>query len=242
MFFNLKSSTGSMARDGISSVFVVDTHATRPTVPPRLGKEKKQSGAAQSLLFLLVTLALCGMIIEACLIYRLYQSTYAPSASSLKQTGENSVSPTKNPMDGILPSKPVAHLTDGQDVHHDTHIMSWSMIAEPLLYEMEYKNKQLIIQKEGYYFIYSKVYFSEGGTFYHSVAMQTEKYAGGSITLLQSREYSLKKDKGPHSYSNSYLAGVFHLSENDAIYVNISNTKQIVRHKSYENVFGAYMI
>lgn len=118
------------------------------------------------------------------------------------------------------------------------------MNAEPLLFEMGYDQKkhQLIIQKEGYYYIYSKVYFSESGSFYHSVEMQTEKYAGTGIRLLQSRQYSSRKEKGPNSFSNSFLGGVFHLYKNDAIYVNISNTKQIIRHKAYENVFGAFMI
>lgn len=64
-----------MAERGRSSAFVVDTHMTRPPVPPRLNKGGQRSlSAAQTLLFLLVALALCGMIIEACFIYRLYQT------------------------------------------------------------------------------------------------------------------------------------------------------------------------
>ncbi|MED6255408.1 hypothetical protein ATANTOWER_009252 [Ataeniobius toweri] len=242
MFFNFQRSTEGMARDSIPSVFVVDAHSTRPTVPPRPSKKKDKSGAVQTLLFLLVSLALGGMIIEACFIYRLYRLEYSPSGFFSKHTDDNFISPTEFPFDGIPPSKPVAHLTDGQDVHHDKHIMSWSKNADPLLYGMEYKDKKLIILKEGYYYIYSKVYFSENGSFSHSVEMQTEKYAGGSIPLLQSRKYTSKKENGPKRYSNSYLGGVFHLSKNDAIYVNISSTKQIIRHKSYENIFGAYMI
>lgn len=231
-----------MARDGMPSVFVVDTHETRPPVPPRLGKEKKQSATAQSLLFFLVILALFGMIIEAVFIYHLYQSKYPPSASFSKLSDDTH--PTDSSADEMLPSKPVAHLTDGQDAHSDTHVMAWSMIAEPVIYEMVYdKNKhQLIIQKEGFYYIYSKVYFSESSVFYHSVEMQTEKYPGKSIRLLQSRQYSPRKEKGPNSFSNSFLGGVFHLYKNDAIYVKISDTTQIIRHKAYENVFGAFML
>ncbi|XP_054891077.1 tumor necrosis factor ligand superfamily member 14 [Poeciliopsis prolifica] len=243
MFFNFKSGVGHRA-PSVPSVFVVDTHATRPAVPPRLGKQKKQSGVAQTLLFILVTLALFGVFFEAVLIYRLYQSEYAPSGFISKQISGSP--PPDTDTDGrLLPSKPVAHLTDGQDVKHDTHdthVLAWSEIAEPLLYEMTYKDSHLIIQKEGYYYIYSKVYFSKGGAFYHSVMMQTKMYAGKGISLLEAREYSSKKDKEAMSFSNSFLAGVFYLSQNDAIYVNVSNTKQIIRHKSYENVFGAYMI
>ncbi|XP_014857779.1 PREDICTED: tumor necrosis factor ligand superfamily member 14-like [Poecilia mexicana] len=242
MFFNFKSGVGRMAHDGVPSPFVVDTHATRPAVPPRLGKQKKHGGAAQTLLFILVALALLGVFFEAVFIYRLYQSEYAPSGSTSMQIN-GSPPPDTTDLEGrLLPSKPLAHLTDGQDVRHGTHVMAWSEIAEPLLYEMKYEDKKLVIQKEGYYYIYSKVYFSLGGAFYHSVEMQTKKYAGKGIRLLQAREYSSKKDNGAQSYSNSFLAGVFYLSQNDAVYVHVSNTTQIMRHKSYENVFGAFMI
>lgn len=54
------------------SVCVVDTHATRPPVPPRLNQVRRKSGVAQILLYMLVCVALCGMAIEACFIYRLY--------------------------------------------------------------------------------------------------------------------------------------------------------------------------
>ncbi|XP_043955877.1 tumor necrosis factor ligand superfamily member 14 [Gambusia affinis] len=242
MFFNFKSGGGRMAHNGVPSVFVVDTHATRPAVPPRLGKQRKQSGAMQTLLFILVTLALLGVFFEAFFIYRLYHAEYAPSGFTSMQINGSPPPDMTDPDGRLHPSKPVAHLTDGQDVHHGPHVMAWSVIAEPLLYEMKYENKHLIIQKEGYYYIYSKVYFSQGGAFYHSVEMQTKMYAGKGIPLLQAREYSSKKDKESKSYSNSFLAGVFYLSQNDAIYVNVSSTTQIARHRSYENVFGAYMI
>ncbi len=62
-----------MAEGGCPSVYVVDSYATRPTVPPRLSKGQQRGGVAQTLLFLLVSVALCGMAIEACLIYSLYQ-------------------------------------------------------------------------------------------------------------------------------------------------------------------------
>lgn len=180
------------------------------------------------------------------------------------QTGDEASAP-KPPGEDVLPSKPVAHLTgktripvvsvtivailipnivvcfpDGTDVVHDEHIMAWSMVAEPLLYEMKYSNKELIIQKEAYYYVYSKVfYFLDSGRFTHEINVKTERYAGGYITLLQSRNNSPKPGR---IQSNSYLGGVFHLYKNDAIYVYVSNTTRIARHKSFENVFGAYMI
>lgn len=114
------------------------------------------------------------------------------------------------------------------------------MDAQPLLFGMVYRDRKLVIQRQGYYYVYSKVFFSDVKVFYHVVAMETEKYSGGNITLLQSRKYSPESNK--MTRSNSYLGGVFHLYKNDAIFVSVSDTKQIDRHKPCENVFGAYMI
>ena len=56
-------------------MFMVDTHATtRPPLPPRLSRGRQRAGPAQTLLIMLVSLALCGMAIEACFIYRLYHT------------------------------------------------------------------------------------------------------------------------------------------------------------------------
>ncbi|XP_030591107.1 tumor necrosis factor ligand superfamily member 14 [Archocentrus centrarchus] len=228
-----------MEKVNYPSVCVVDTHATRPPVPPRLNQMQRKSGVAQILLFMLVSLALCGMVIEACFIYGLYHPVGHPttSASSSKQSSDDSVAaPAKH---GIPPSKPVAHLTDGQDVAHEKHKMAWSMNADPLLYEMTYEDKKLIIQKEGYYYVYSKVFFSDNDIFRHHINWHTNKY-DGNITLLQSRKFSLHSNKKQES--NSYLGGVFHFYEGDGISVQVSDTSKIVRHKPFENIFGAYMI
>ncbi|XP_060946506.1 tumor necrosis factor ligand superfamily member 14 [Limanda limanda] len=224
------------------NVYVVDSRANRPPVLPRLGQRPRRAGAAQTLLFLLVSVALCGMTIEACFIYRLYFLEPAASASSSRITGGDDVtSTTKRPSYDVLPSKPVAHLTGGNDVVHGQQILAWSMIAEPILHEMGYSDsdRSLIIQKEGYYYVYSKVFFLEKGTFYHSVEMNTGMYPGKSMILQRSRKYSSRKSKGR---SNSYLGGVFHLYKDDALFVKVSNTSKIQQHKSFENYFGAYMI
>lgn len=78
--FSVTESTVGMAEGGYPSVYVVDTHATRPSVPPRLSQGQQRAGVGQTLLFLLVSVALCGMAIEACFIYRLYK----PQSVSIK--------------------------------------------------------------------------------------------------------------------------------------------------------------
>lgn len=226
-----------MAEGGYPSVYVVDSYSTRPAVPPRLSRGQQRSRVAQTLLFLLVSLALVGMTIEACLIYRLYQPKSGSSASYSKHTGGNDVS-SLDQSHRVRPSKPVAHLTDGQDVTHGNQTMAWSTIADPLLYKMTYRDGYLFIQKEGYYYVYSKVSFFDRKMFHHSIERKTPRYNGKSIPLLQSRKYS----KASTYMQNSYLGGVFLLRKDDAIFVKVSNTSCILRNRSYENIFGAYMI
>lgn len=229
-----------MAEGGSPTVYVVDSQARRPVLPPRVNQGRRYGGAAQTLLFLLVSLALCGMVIEACFIYRLYQSESATSEQVAKFiSDQNPTSPPPWLIHDVLPSKPVAHLTGGHGVVHGKQIMAWSTTPEPLLHEVVYKNRSLIIQKEGYYYVYSKVFFKDSTKFHHYVNLLTEKYAGGIITLLQARKYSKESEV---AQSNSYLGGVFHLYQNDAIRVNVSSTANIIQFKPYENVFGLFMI
>lgn len=214
-------------------VYVVDTQASRPPIPPRPGRRSKCGGGTQTLLILLVSLSLCGLFIEACFIYSLHQSVSASSPISSKQTGDERV---KIPRTDIHPSKPVAHMTGGPNVNHDRFIMAWSAIDPPILYRIAYSDRRLIIEKAGYYYVYSKVYFTDSA-FHHSINRTTHRY--GDITLLQSRKYSSPSDK---SESNSFLGGVFQFDKNDAVYVTVSDTKKIGRHSPQENVFGLYMI
>ncbi|XP_042248312.1 tumor necrosis factor ligand superfamily member 14-like [Thunnus maccoyii] len=214
-----------MAKGGYTSLYVMDNHATHPPVPPRLSQGRQHASVGQTLLFILMSVALCGMTIEACLIYHLYQTESVTLASSSK-----------------IITVSLSFFPDGQDVVHAKDIMAWSTDADPLLYEMDYKDRSLVIQKEGYYYVYSKVSFSDNDVFHHLVDLRTEKFTGKSINLLKSRKYSNLSKHSSYKQSNSYLGGVFHLSKGDAIFVKVSNTSKIVQQKPSDNVFGAYMI
>lgn len=114
------------------------------------------------------------------------------------------------------------------------------MDSDPLLYKMDYNDGRLLILKEGFYYVYSKVSFSDNGIFHHSVELDTKLFAGKSISLLLSRKYSEKIST--NRLSNSYLGGVFHLHKDDALFVKVNNASKVVRSKFSENTFGAYMI
>lgn len=226
------------------TVFTVDSyHTTPPPLPPRPGR-RRQVGLTQVLLFLLVTVALCGMVVEAWLIYRLYYPPEAPTAvampSAAKRIGnapDFGPEPTKWSRLVETPSKPLAHLTDGHDVSYKSNVMSWSDIGDPLLYRVVYKENSLVFQESGYYYIYCKVSFHAEYNFYHSIELKTKYYYGNkNITILTSK-HTLKSTQ-----SNSFLAGIFYFYKGDAIFVKVNDISLVARHDSYENVFGAYMI
>ncbi|KAM9843894.1 tumor necrosis factor ligand superfamily member 14 [Aulostomus maculatus] len=231
------------------SVYVVDSQASAspvPPVPPRRRRTCCNAGWVQALLVLLVTIALGGMIFEAFVIYHLHQTQSMPTALHAKIIAEHKATPIRPP-GPVKPSKPVAHLTGGDKVDHDKLIMAWNTKGLHVLHEISYKRRSLVIQKEGYYYVYSKVFFVDDGTFDHSVVLRTDK-VDESINLLQSRKYVSNLEGKPKSgtkfaeKSNSYLGGVFHLYKDDALVVRVSSTAKILQHKSYENVFGAYML
>lgn len=125
--------------------------------------------------------------------------------------------------------------TAGSAAVHEKAVMRRN-VSDPL-HGMIDKDGGLIIPKEGYYFVYSKVSFSDSGVFQHSVTLSRKKYLN-NVTLMQSRKYpSVSKESG----SNSFLSGVFHLNEHDRIFVTVSNTSKIIQNNNYE-YFGAFML
>ncbi|CAL8273737.1 unnamed protein product [Lota lota] len=231
-------------------VYMVDTHANCPPVPHRSVPPKPLpptpsppphgTWSCQALVIILLFLMICGMTIQAVFLYRIYYpTTDADSPSASKMTlDKGCASPTTKPLS--TPSKPIAHLTDGYNIHHGKEIMSWSTDGDSFLREMKYKDGQLFVKKEGFYFIYSKVFFMESAMFDHSVRLRTRTYQHKAIELLKARKYS------PRSHlpakSNSYLGGVFHLKKGDTIFVQVNSTSQILQFLASENFFGAYMI
>uniref|UniRef100_A0A8C5ESG1 THD domain-containing protein n=1 Tax=Gouania willdenowi TaxID=441366 RepID=A0A8C5ESG1_GOUWI len=231
-----------MAEGGGPPVFMVDTYGARAPPVPKRERAQRSCGVAQVLLFILVTLALCGLVVEAFFIYSLHQSKYVSIIDSQKTHLIHQTIFIQNEK-----KKKSTHsfafwvcVPGGPEAHQDQHVMGWNVNGEPLLHEIDYENKRLVIQKEGYYFIYSKVFFTDSDTFYHSVQKHTVRYAEHSISLLLSRNYSPPSNK--YYRQNSFLGGVFYLEKHDALFVNVTNTQKVVVYQAMENVFGAFML
>lgn len=114
------------------------------------------------------------------------------------------------------------------------------------MHEMKYEDGKIVIQKEGYYSIYSKISVKTNTTkkheflFRHEVVKITPRYPK-EIVLLRSKRF-LTKFVGHSDTTNSYLGAVFHLFENESIFVKVNTHSEVVCHQSADNYFGAYMV
>ncbi|KAK2916740.1 hypothetical protein Q8A67_001114 [Cirrhinus molitorella] len=187
-----------------------------PPLPPKPVRRQRKD-VIQTLLVILVCVALCGMAVEACFIYRLFTSKGNATPSDEPQTGmrkqekESATTPKQKLFGEMKPSKPMAHLRTGMKPVNG--VVLWHESQESVLYHVKHKKDEgkLIIEKEGYYSIYSKINFREDHIlFSHSVLWVTSRYAGDEILLLQSSRLHPKSAK-LGTIDNSYLSGVFHL-------------------------------
>ncbi len=121
-------------------------------------------------------------------------------------------------------------------------VVLWHENHPSILHHVKHKAKEgkLIIEKEGYYSVYSKIHFMEDNIiFSHSVLQETQRYVGNAILLLESSRLHPKLLR--LNTDNSYLSGVFHLYEGDAVFVRVKNCT-LVLSNSAENYFGVFMV
>ncbi|KAF4115765.1 tumor necrosis factor ligand superfamily member 14 [Onychostoma macrolepis] len=227
------------------SVFVVDSKMRPPPLPPKPGRRQRKD-VIQTLLVILVCVALCGMAVEACFIYHLFtskeNSTHPdePQIGMRKQEKEHDVAPPKKTLGEMKPSKPMAQLTTGQKTVNG--VVLWHENHQSVLHHVKHKANEgkLIIEKEGYYFVYSKINFREDNIiFTHSVLWVTHRYVGMEIPLLQSSR--LHSKLWLRTTDNSYLSGVFHLYKGDAVFVRVKNCTLVLSNAA-ENYFGVFMV
>ncbi|XP_041943345.1 tumor necrosis factor ligand superfamily member 14-like [Alosa sapidissima] len=221
---------------------MVGTYTSHPPLPPRTRPLKTRSMAWPVLVALLI-LALGGMAVEACFIYDLYQKV-DPSAKGDAPLGHEKQIQVNMSSDSMKkPSKPMAHLIGASKPRKDGIIL-WEVeerMDVTIMHKMKYDNGKIIIQKEGYYAIYSKMYFKETQQrlILHEVVKTTPRYPK-EIVLLRSKRFPPKDTHAGHT--NSYLGGVFHLFEKEAIFVKVNNRTEVTLLQPADNYFGAYMV
>ncbi|KAL6482430.1 hypothetical protein MHYP_G00105100 [Metynnis hypsauchen] len=238
---------------GCPQVFVVDSQA--PVTLQPSGVRHASNKSKSYLLYLLVGLALLGVVIEAIFIYQLYQPSAAQASSDTSRTAQRSGE--KADLDGssneIPPvwkeeeNKPAAFLQGLNGAVGSDGVMLWQKDGlDPFVRGMDYKEGKLHIQTQGFYYVYSKVYFSETcALFKHQVKRRSPRYNNAPTDLMQSLRYSCvgpqKHDQNRADVGNSFLGGVFLLYSGDSVYVQV-NDSRVIRPGVYDNFFGVFMI
>ncbi|XP_063331501.1 tumor necrosis factor ligand superfamily member 14-like [Pelmatolapia mariae] len=246
-----------MSEGGVGAcpqVFVVDSQASYIKMPPE--RKPRWGSQLQKFLLLLVGLAMLGIIVEGFLIYKLYQRTEEFSLFNLGL--KNQSNPKPESLVGQLRDekisgderRPFAHLLGSNSPGGENDVVQWAKEGEAVTQDMKYEKGRLTVEKEGYYYIYSKVIMNaveECSLSQHKVMKETKAY-DKPIELMQSKSIHCSTSK-PHSKLpetsedlwNSYLAGIFPLQVGDEIYVTLRNITKI-HGGSTLNFMGAFMV
>ncbi|XP_038835152.1 tumor necrosis factor ligand superfamily member 14-like isoform X2 [Salvelinus namaycush] len=217
-------------------VFVVDSQASYTPLPS--GRHFRWGGIGRRALQLLVGLALVGIVMEACFIVHLYNRTGAlinaqsfiqrsGSAQGLtgsEETNEILVKPTRRTRPPEIQQKPSAHLIGSPWSVREDSVVQWESDKGLSAFtdQMDYKDGHLVVQREGHYYVYSKVHFVED-------------------CFLFKHKDSRPKKISHQNLLNSYLGGVFRLLPGDIIYVTVDNGT-LLRLGAEDNFMGAFMI
>ncbi|XP_040892301.1 tumor necrosis factor ligand superfamily member 14-like [Toxotes jaculatrix] len=264
-----------MAEGGVGTcpqVFVVDSHSNYATMPST--KKVRWAGASQKFLLLMVGLTMLGLVVQGFFIFSLYKKTEALSLSRSHPFNQNLSNPISSGQQGgtilsqvgsresneihiqpprlqQVPQKPFAHLMGSSSPVGEDNVVQWLHEGgEAITRNMSYDKGRLLVEKEGYYYLYSKVQVNvaeECLLIQHKVMKDTSAY-GKPIELMKSKSFHCRtpkptsaKSTGGEDLWNSFLAGIFQLQRGDKIFVKLENIQKL--HPGLEeNFMGAFMI
>ncbi|XP_026158275.1 tumor necrosis factor ligand superfamily member 14-like [Mastacembelus armatus] len=243
-------------------VFVVDSQASYVHMPSK--KKPRWMGIGQKFFFLVLGLVVSGLVIEGCFIYSLYKKTEAFTLHSSNTSGQqggiimsqrgsrdSNEIPTVPPHLDQRRQRPFAHLMGSNNPEGENSVVQWVNVGgEAITHHMGYNKGQLLVEKDGYYYLYSKVQLNaaeECLLIQHKVMKNTSAY-GQSIELMKSKSFRCRSPKtsspktvGAEDMWSSFLAGIFHLQSGDRIFVKLDNIQKIRPGPAY-NFMGAFMI
>lgn len=253
-------------------VFVVDSQANYISVPS--GKKPKWARAGQRFLLLLVGFTMLGLVVEGYFIYNLYKKTEVFSfckshplcrnfsnPQMSRQQGDtimslqgheesNEISAVRADLEQVQ-QRPFAQLIGSGNPVGENNVVQWEHKGgEAITYNMGYANGRLLVEKDGHYYLYSKVTLNaaeECALIQHKVMKATKAY-DRSIELMKSKSSRCRPPKhtSPRATAgedlwNSFLAGIFHLQSGDEIYVTLEDIQKM-RPGTTDNLMGAFMI
>uniref|UniRef100_A0A8C0GCK5 TNF superfamily member 14 n=1 Tax=Chelonoidis abingdonii TaxID=106734 RepID=A0A8C0GCK5_CHEAB len=216
--------------DGVvyPSVFVVDgqQHGV-PFVPP-MRKKRRMCWHSQFFLACLVILALAGVATEGYFLIRFQKELEKATPDMLWA----SCSPG------------AAFTTSGNGSLQWEHSKDWAF-----LHDMGYQGGSLVCIKPGYYYIYSKIHLmaqscsqqGQSSVIYHGIYKKTPRYVEEMKLVENLILYCDGKDSG-FWRQNSFLGGIFHLEEEEQIYVKVSQRQMLQIRDGTRSYFGTFMI
>ncbi|XP_023677718.1 tumor necrosis factor ligand superfamily member 14-like isoform X1 [Paramormyrops kingsleyae] len=229
-----------------SPVFKVDGQACylpQVMAPPPPPPRQRQVG--QMVLYLLLVVTLCGVIVEACFMYKLYNTTATADTLTTEKRQQDERDATANSYrTEVKPPKPSAHLTASTHLPREDGLMMWTTVGgDAFTHEMDYTEGKLFVKTKGYYFIYSKVFFSEPSpaAFTHTILRISPHSPNKEMELMRTFRFHERGDRRG-GMLNSYLGGVYILHEGDAIFVKVHNHTKLLRQTSADNFFGTFML
>ncbi|XP_007893802.1 tumor necrosis factor ligand superfamily member 6-like [Callorhinchus milii] len=198
------------------------------------------------LILFLVLLALAGVALGTMHIMQLQkelnelkQVNTAREPRTEKQIGfRNLTVPVKQ-------KEKAAHLT-GKSFTGDSKTIMWEdSLGHAFTRGIQYKDRGLLINETGLFFIYSKVYFrgqicQKNMYLEHNVFKRTERYPK-DIILMEMKTLNPCTGNGARWIKNSYEAGIFQLSKGESVYVNVSRP-ELVSFDESKTFFGLYKL
>ncbi|KAI3352300.1 hypothetical protein L3Q82_005279 [Scortum barcoo] len=145
--------------------------------------------------------------------------------------------------------RPFAQLIGSGNPEGADNVVQWVHEGgESVMKKMSYNEGKLLVEKDGHYYLYSKVTVNAADEclrIQHKV-MKTTKAYGHPIELMKSNSYHCQTQKHSQAKAggdlwNSFLAGIFHLHSGDEVFVVLDHIQKI-RPGTTENLMGAFMI
>lgn len=137
----------------------------------------------------------------------------------------------------------IFHVSLGKAIQQ-SHPLEWETThGHAFISGVQYKNRGLVIDEPGLYFIYSKVFF-RGQTctsqpLDHMVFMKNPSYPDNQV-LMENRKMNYCVTM--HMWGkSSYLGALFNLSRQDSVYVSVSEPT-LVNSEESKTFFGLYML
>uniref|UniRef100_A0A3B4BHD1 THD domain-containing protein n=1 Tax=Periophthalmus magnuspinnatus TaxID=409849 RepID=A0A3B4BHD1_9GOBI len=234
--------------DSCPQIFVVDQPTNNTQQPVRQKPLWKR--ARKNLLLPLFGLVMFGLALEGVFIYRLHKRTEVRPVPVFKTVRCNLANvPTSLKSLSACGQKHFNAfiLIVGSNSSDKDGVVQWLKNSDSFTSNIEYNSSGLLIKTDGFYYLYSKVHFSQAEDCVmvnHMVMRNTTAY-GLPIELMKSKSFHCRNERPNQKRTmepdlwNSFLAGIFKLETGDHIFVMLDRG---LHAGPADNFFGAFKI